>query len=402
MGNPKIVLDIYIGITILFSILTAAGADSPLMSPLRWIIISWSFLYYMKAVINFRNESFYIKSLIILFILFFIYGLAIIYEGQHFVVGIRNQTDVSNKAYLFKVSTSLLPIFVYYNFGKTGQLNKTYINQRALLLMSVATLCYMFYAQQQSIKQGSDEVTNNAGYVILSIIPMLMLLKFRSWKQYLLLGFCMMLILLAVKRGAILISAILMVLYFGYFLKMSNKKTIRANIILIIFFTLVGVIALSVLLENNSYINQRFNDTLQGETSNRDEIYGTIFDFIIVDISIKNILFGYGANGTLELFGWYAHNDWLEIAINQGLLGIGIYMVYWVAFLLLCMKKNMPTDIRLTLWMLFVIYFLKTIFSMSYDQYTLYAGMALGYCVACTIPKKLKKQHKVTKRIPYK
>lgn len=381
-------LNLYVGLTILFALIKAYGDDSILLSPLRWIIILWSGFYYMKAVHNFKKEPLYIKSLVILYFLFFIYGCAIIIEGKTYTVGIMNPQEVSNKAYLFKASISLLPIFAFYNYSISGMLNRMYIEKRIMLFVAVMFICYYFRYLHQLASHGDDEFTNNSGYLVLSIIPMLMLLKFKSKKQIIALVLCLLLILFSMKRGAILISCIVVFLYFKSIIRNSHKKTrIQAYVILAIFF-FIAIFAVMYLYENNTYFNTRIEYSMEGGSSNRDIIYGTIVAFYVELSSLKEILFGYGANGTLELFGWYAHNDWFEIIINQGVLGVLIYAYYWVGFYKLCKKRNSDNSIKMALWMLFSIYFLKTLFSMSYDQYTLYSSMALGYCIARTYPKR--------------
>jgi O-antigen ligase len=164
------------------------------------------------------------------------------------------------------------------------------------------------------------------------------------------------------------------------------RKTTGLKKFFVIFALIVGMIgAYSVfdkMLDSSSYFQERVDDTMEGDSSGRDVIYEFFWNYYRNNTTPEEFLVGMGANATLDIFGQYAHNDWLEIAINQGLLGIVIYLLYWISFLRLLRKKNLPPDVKVALWMLFMIGFLKTLFSMSYREYTVYYSMVLGYCVA--------------------
>jgi hypothetical protein len=95
-----------------------------------------------------------------------------------------------------------------------------------------------------------------------------------------------------------------------------------------------------------------------------------------------NSFFGSGANATLSISSLYAHNDWLEIAINQGVFGLIIYFFYWIMFFRECSSKSYTPYARLAMQLLFIIYFMKTFFSMSYNDMTVGATLVLGYCLA--------------------
>ena len=52
-------------------------------------------------------------------------------------------------------------------------------------------------------------------------------------------------------------------------------------------------------------------------------------------------------------------------------------------------------EIRLTLKLLFTIYFLKTFFSMSYEHMTMYSNLALAYCIAMIDERKICKNKQI-------
>lgn len=68
---------------------------------------------------------------------------------------------------------------------------------------------------------------------------------------------------------------------------------------------------------------------LEGNVSGRDRIYANIFNGWLDSDNFINLLFGYGFAGSrlLSGSGHFAHNDWLELLSNFGLLGVTIYIV---------------------------------------------------------------------------
>ncbi len=86
-------------------------------------------------------------------------------------------------------------------------------------------------------------------------------------------------------------------------------------------------------MSSSDYMMERIEDTLAGNSSSRDGLYSFFWKYFTEDSCFIHYLLGRGANGTLDIYYNYAHNDWLEIAVNQGLLGIFVYAFYWFGFL---------------------------------------------------------------------
>jgi O-antigen ligase len=160
--------------------------------------------------------------------------------------------------------------------------------------------------------------------------------------------------------------------------------------------SLIAFYAVNRMMSRSDYFQERVNDTMEGDTSGRDIYYAFFIDYYLNNTTDEEFLLGMGANATLGIWHNYAHNDWLEIAINQGLFGVFLYLIYWITFLKLCLKKGVEHKIKTALWIVFVIYFLQTFFSMSYSDYTLYSSMVLGYCIACSAENSCKDTNLVT------
>ena len=186
------------------------------------------------------------------------------------------------------------------------------------------------------------------------------------------------------KRGAILIGLLSIIIYFIYLF--LERKSSKIGVLAVIAIFVFGAYYVSEqMLQKSTLFRERLYATMEGETSGRDNIYDFLWFYYLYRTTTEEKIIGMGANSTLDVYGQKAHNDWLEMVINQGLVGVSIYLLYWLAFLGLCMKKDIPVDVKYALRMLFVINLMKTFFSMSYSDYLLYNNIVFGLCVAACI-----------------
>ena len=132
----------------------------------------------------------------------------------------------------------------------------------------------------------------------------------------------------------------------------------------------------------SAYFQKRLEDSFEGNSSGRDKIYSAMLSFFWNETTPLQFLFGSGANATLRVARVYAHNDWLEIAVNQGLLGLMIYMIYFLIFFKTVLSKRNNSSAKLALQLVFIICFMKTLFSMSYNDMNIGTTFVLGYCLA--------------------
>ena len=143
-----------------------------------------------------------------------------------------------------------------------------------------------------------------------------------------------------------------------------------------------GFYLVSWYMENNAYFMSRIDDTISGNSSGRDTIYKGLLDYFTTKTNAFQIIFGLGADGTFKAIGQAAHNDWIEILIDCGVIGFFLYVSYWwKSVTTLRMSKKVNESLYLCLLLFFVTQFLKTFFSMSINDIPLSSTMAIGYCL---------------------
>lgn len=355
------------------------GGGGTTIATLIALVLIFVSLYYSFYALSHYKMPQYMKGLTILLTMFTIYGLLLMLSGRR-IVALWGY--IANYNYLKKIYISLLPIFPFYVFTKQGKLNEQGLHFWILAFIVTNVVSFRYTSQSFLLELGEEESTNNLGYSFLSLIPLLVFLKNNRTIQYVGLGTIMILVLLCFKRGAIIIGAICVAFFLFQTTKNSDKKRKPWTTVLSIAIIIIGIFYVENLLENSEYFNKRLNDTIEGESSGRDDLFSSFWNHFIDEDNVWIFLFGNGANATLTVSVNYAHNDWLELAINQGVLGLVIYLVYWIMFYKSWRYSTFDNDLHLAIGLSLLIYFLRTFFSMSYGAMTLYSNVCIGYCMA--------------------
>ena len=356
-----------------------------LRGPIAQLILATIFVisFYAFFQVNlYYKTSPYLKWLNVMLLILTIYGLIPILGGE--VIHKNGNVDnvTYNYYYLQKIYRSVLPIYAFYYFAIKGQISarNTFLLFGAILICSIL----MFYQSFQisSEKFDKEEVTNNIGYVFVPLILMLYVLKVKIIWKYLLLSVIFFYIMMSIKRGAILAGSLALLSFMTFQLKTVTKKQV-VYILALSAIALVAVIRfITNLYETSPYFRVRLERTLRGDSSGRDLMYSHYMDYFISKTTPMEFLFGHGAAGTIKIFGQWAHNDWLEFAINQGVLGMMLYLIYWMVFV--CAWKNYhgPEEYKRALRDCILVYSLIAIFSMSFSGMPLAATLCIGYCLA--------------------
>ncbi len=326
-----------------------------------------------------------IKALNVFILMLTFYGAIYWMSGE--VIVKHDGNPIGAVGYLKGIYISLLPIYPFYAFSAKGLLIEQDIKRWFWIFLVIVTASYWRAEQdmlQKAFMEGSrqEEFTNNTGYSFLSLVPLLFFFREKRTIQYIALAYIMAYIIMGMKRGAILVGALAIIWFFYQTLKNSPRKT-RFQVL---FLTLVILIAAGFYIvnmyETSEYFQYRLEQTEEGATSGRDIIYATLLNYFLNDTTAWQFFFGSGANYTVVVAGNYAHNDWLELAVNQGCLGIVIYFLYWVCFFRSWQRCKNNSTIYSSLGALLMIFFLSTLFSMSYGDMSIYASLCFGYCLA--------------------
>lgn len=382
--------NIYISLLTFYSMQgTMIPTGGTVLSQMIALITMLMGLYYTMKVVAMKGKPVYFKGLNLLFFIFVVYGLVLLFSDHHYVVKAKRFGDgtVSNFSFLKSIFLSLPNIYTFYYFSTKKYLTEKLLKRWIFVFMGAAVFIFIDYQMttiHEMLLEGTDvdEVTNNMGYLFVALIPSVALFRHKSLLQYGMMIFCMAFIVIGMKRGAIIVGVLLM-LYFLYFNYRYHQSMSRTKVL---FFSALIVIAavyiVQYMMETSDYFMARIAQTEEGGSSGRDAIYEHFWNHFKNETDNVKFIFGNGANATLGIYINYAHNDWLEIAINQGVLGLVVYALYWLGFLKTIWNTKHNKTARLVLSLAFISFFVESIFSMSYTGYSMMACTTFGYCLA--------------------
>lgn len=123
----------------------------------------------------------------------------------------------------------------------------------------------------------------------------------------------------------------------------------------------------------------------EGDSSGRDTIYSNLFNAWL-NSDIIHLLFGHGFGSTIYISGGsWAHNDWLELLTNFGLLGVSIYLTLFATATKLAFSEKLYIDKRILLLTILTIWFFTTLVSMNYtNTSSIFQTIILAYLIGST------------------
>lgn len=352
--------------------------SSSLISMLFYIPYLCMTLYYIIKV--FSNYS--LKGVMLAFSVFFVvmicYGLVLV---------LFDNSVKDNKSFLIFVINNLAPLFAFYYFSRQGMLTEKRLLLWFLVFLVVASLD--FYTIQKRglallVEEGSqyEDITNNAAYSVLGLLPFVFLLRKKPIWQYVVLGYVLFFVVRGLKRGAIIVG-LLMVLWFVIIQTRSASRWKRAVFLLLtVALLVVGWRFIMQFYDSSNYFQHRVESTMEGSSSNRDWIYSTLWNHYINNDNLSQLVFGEGGFHTVNVTGLMAHNDWLELLIDCGLFGVIVYFIYWFCFIRDWISKKQDILIYSMMGACFIFTFTKTLFSMSFLSMPFYICLIMGYCFA--------------------
>lgn len=352
------------------------------------ILMMWSLYIFFKVNMKGRQIPHYFRAVNAFLLVTTLYGVMLIISGQELYITEYINIKTSNLDYLKHIYMSLLPVFVFYYYSIRGNVTMLNILIYIVILLLINLIGFFDERNQAmmlAIQNGRnvDGFTLNVGYKFLALFPLILLYNRKPILQYVLMIITLFLVVICMKRGAILIAAVCFIYFIYSMLRLAKGKQKVIAIIMSIVAILMTIYVISTLLSANDYFVHRIEQTLDGNSSNRDELYSSFINHFFSERSFLKFIFGNGANATLKIGMNYAHNDWLELAINNGVVGLVLYLWYYIALLLDRRKlKKENRNYANVIMMALIVMFASSLFSMSYSSVDKALAIALGFVLA--------------------
>lgn len=344
----------------------------------------------LKEIVNnfqggIYRQSIFFKGLNAIMIMYTVYGMILFVTDGATVRSLYGDM-YSSISFIQGAWIVLMPIYVVYIYTRQGYLKLETLQKWMALFLIIGVIQYFTLQKQifQALLErgaGRDEFTNGAGYILLSLIPGMLVFK-RKLLTYMGIAVCVVFVIMAMKRGAIIIAAFTLFLIIRHDLKVSKGSYKIAVFALVVISIAFLVQFVEHMLDTSDYFNERIAATLEGDSSDRDIIYQRFWNTYLHDSNPFQYLLGRGAMSTLKYGNIYAHNDWLEILFCQGVVGIFIFIYYWKCFYYNSKSTILSERSRFCLFILFTMFGVKSFFSMSIVGMPIYATVMLGFSLA--------------------
>lgn len=305
---------------------------------------------------------------------------------------------VTNPISYTEIGATLLIALTFPTFGllgRQGLLDRKFFIIVGIILLICAIPAYRHEEQLRIMRilANDGNVLNNtvnASTIFLMIFPMAFAVKNKPLSLTIF-AISLFFIVSSAKRGNIVAVTIPTILYVFYYYKEGNKSAFK-RLLIIILFVIIASYAWEQ-IQTNDYLVKRYEDTLEGNTSGRDTIYSSLWNLWYNQSSDFQYFFGFGYYGT-RIYGpdgRFAHQDWLEILVDYGLLG---FLIYAVALLLLLriFFKVKTFENKSVILSIFCIWFCKASVSMGFTDQRL-AMMAIPYGYVMWTNRKYLKNH---------
>lgn len=219
---------------------------------------------------------------------------------------------------------------------------------------------------------------NNKAYSLVALFPFLLLFWNKKWLMIILMVASLVFIVFCLKRGAMLCIAAYLIVTFYMIIKLNKRRHKYQLLTKIIIAIIIGafVYAFIDIYNDNEFLQKRFDHG----SETREAIYTKLFTGI-EDSNLLEMVMGHGPLSTVTVAGIYAHNDWLEVIYDFGILGIILYLLIPVA--MFRFYKRYTSEEELAGVLICVLYIvLRSSFSMCiYELDSLLTFGYMGYII---------------------
>ena len=222
----------------------------------------------------------------------------------------------------------VLPLLFFIIFYRSKLFSSYWLTVISISLMSVWLLLNYCQAYNTLSTIISYKTGTSASYFLMYLLPLLLLLR-NNWFQYISMAIIFILVASSFKRGGIISLTISIVVYSyirNIILSRSNKFLGVLSIILV-------VLSISVLFvrydsTNDSILTERLKNIEEDQGSGRIEIWKFTVD-MIMSSTIDEVILGHGFNSVQNdsNLKMSAHNDFLEVLYDFGLLAFVFYIM---------------------------------------------------------------------------
>lgn len=315
----------------------AMNTQEDFMSDMRYtgVCVAFAFAVWLPTLLPNRSLKFELPSAGIIAFLFLM-GYTVI-----MLVFANDEMTPSNKItrLLFHgcFVVSLIGTYRWYSFNRIEKPD-TY----AFIVIFMMLL--LMYVRVVFVAMSNLNLSHLAtSYYTLYALPLVLFHKSWRWK-----ALCIILTFIAVftsmKRGGALALVFGLMVYLYVYLRNRSFNMLKTTAIFIVslaFITAIVIFLGSNKTDGDDQMNliERIENVQEDGGSNRDHVY-TVTWHLITSQNMGSLLVGNGYNAVLRdsPIHFSAHNDFMEITYDYGLIGLMCYIIFTFSFMHLALK----------------------------------------------------------------
>jgi hypothetical protein len=209
-----------------------------------------------------------------------------------------------------------------------------YLAVKYLTFLTLPFVCYYIFSSLALRLVISDKSASDIAFILLVLFPFVLFLK-NDFLKIVLIFFIGIIAFISFKRTTILGYVYMSFAYF-YLTNMKSEISTKKRIgfFLVTAILVIALFFVFTFIENNfgGIILERLNKIQEDEGSGRLEIYASVTNAILSS-NILELIFGHGYLAVFDRFEILAHNDFLEIFYDFGLIALIIYLIIFFQLL---------------------------------------------------------------------
>lgn len=364
----NLLLSLYI-IVIFFQAYFKEGSLISQLSTVLIILIS--IIYFVKCLFL-KNKRFFLKTWTVFLLLNI---LSFVFTATY--------SDSKHYGTFLGILITFFSFYPFYYFTLHGYFQIRQL--RIFLLLLIPVIVYSFYSTQSRLLMdrlvNDTNVVNNISYSFVALMPVVFLIRKKIYSIGTLI-FLIIFIVQGAKRGAIISSGLIVIVYFYYLLRNTKKGNNSIRLIGVMMLILALIYFGYTYYLSNEFLIDRMSRISGG--SGRDKIYQKILNYWYDSDDMLKYFFGFGFVSSLKITnGLFAHNDWLELLSNIGLVGILCYLLLYFSSIRVFREYKWESVEKYILLSVILVWLLSSMVSMWYSNTQGYIySILLAYLVA--------------------
>lgn len=220
-------------------------------------------------------------------------------------------------------------LVLFYQIGRTADISKRTVLVLAFFITAfiVVNAIFRFLG---SGRRWTDRGAVADVYYVLGLLP-LMMIYFKDRKVIVPIAVAALAVAFTAKRAGIIAIVLMIIAYYLVKGFQTNSIKTQAKYMFLLLLAMGVVIAGAIYLDNHLGLRlvTRLMRLSEDGGSGRDLRWQLILNGIHSSNPFQYV-FGHGSGSITSTFGWHAHNDFLELFYDNGIVGAGMYAIFYI------------------------------------------------------------------------